>query len=203
MEIIHRGAEHTGTRVGWNQPGMEPVITYFATGTVLRIVEHGCAVGSTFTCLARSPLALSDSDSLFKFLSESGKLTFTFSIVTGVGALSLAAGSLAGRELTSSMTTSSSSTSRSASSSSTSTTLGSGCAPQLIEKLLELINCNCVSVLKCHGFSTLGNTFSFSVLYFGMDPDPCPGGPKTWLSGSAPQLSGYLLQNPINQSKSV
>jgi hypothetical protein len=36
-----------------------------------------------------------------------------------------------------------------------------------------------------------------------MDPDPCPGGPKTWLSGSAPQLSGYLFQNPINQSKSV
>ena len=28
VEIIHRGADHTGTRVGWNQPGMEPVITF-------------------------------------------------------------------------------------------------------------------------------------------------------------------------------
>ncbi|MFN9904191.1 MAG: phage integrase N-terminal SAM-like domain-containing protein, partial [bacterium] len=26
VEIIHRGAERTGTRVGWNQPGMEPVM---------------------------------------------------------------------------------------------------------------------------------------------------------------------------------
>jgi hypothetical protein len=26
VEIIHRGAEHSGTRVGWNQPGMEPVM---------------------------------------------------------------------------------------------------------------------------------------------------------------------------------
>ncbi len=26
VEIIHRGAEQTGTRVGWNQPGMEPVM---------------------------------------------------------------------------------------------------------------------------------------------------------------------------------
>ncbi len=26
VEIIHRGVEHTVTRVGWNQPGMEPIM---------------------------------------------------------------------------------------------------------------------------------------------------------------------------------
>jgi hypothetical protein len=26
VEIIHRGVEQTGTRVGWNQPSMEPVM---------------------------------------------------------------------------------------------------------------------------------------------------------------------------------
>jgi hypothetical protein len=31
-----------------------------------------------------------------------------------------------------------------------------------------------------------------------MDPDPCPGGPKTWLfgSGSAAQLAGFRIRKP-------